>query len=102
MRLLYDIVMAQGQRLDQHHELLQDHGALLETHQKQIIDFERTSRYYVGTLMSFLNQQEQIKCFPINLWGTLTIPETSQLLQSSHISGKNRCYEYPSNLGQLL
>ena len=57
MRLLYDIVMAQGQRLDQHHELLQDHGALLETHQKQIVDFERTSRYYVSTLMSFLNQQ---------------------------------------------
>lgn len=67
MRLLYDIVMAQGQRLDQHHELLQDHGALLETHQKQIVDFERTSRYYVSTLMSFLNQQVLTKCFSINL-----------------------------------
>ncbi|XP_057295135.1 TNF receptor-associated factor 4-like isoform X2 [Hydractinia symbiolongicarpus] len=44
VRLLYDVVMKQGQRLDQHHELLQDHGALLETHQAQITDMERIAR----------------------------------------------------------
>jgi len=44
VRLLYDIVMSYGQRLDQHHELLQDHGALLENHQTQIADIERTAR----------------------------------------------------------
>ncbi|XP_066935352.1 TNF receptor-associated factor 4-like [Clytia hemisphaerica] len=44
VRLLYDIIMKQGQRLDQHHELLQDHGALLETHQTRLADMERVNR----------------------------------------------------------
>ena len=44
LRLLYDLVMQQGQRLDQHQEILQDHGTLLEAHQTQITDMEKIQR----------------------------------------------------------
>ena len=44
VRLLYDLIMKHSQRMDQHHELLQDHGALIETHQAQITDIEKIAR----------------------------------------------------------
>lgn len=44
LRLLYDVVMQQSQRIDRHQEVLQDHGTLLEAHQTQIADMEKIQR----------------------------------------------------------
>lgn len=44
VRILYDLVMKEGLRLDQHQEALQEHSSILETQQAQINDMERTSR----------------------------------------------------------
>lgn len=44
VRLLYDVVMKQSQRLDQHHELLHDHGALLEAHQALIDEIQQSAK----------------------------------------------------------
>ena len=44
VRILYDLVMKEGKRLDQHQEFLQEHGTLLEVHQGQISDLEKIAR----------------------------------------------------------
>ncbi len=44
VRLIYDLVMEQGRRLDSHDVQLQDHLNLLQNHQERLGDLERISR----------------------------------------------------------